>query len=346
MTVRVLTQALLLATCFYSLGLADSAIHFDMPATAEAMDVTPAGFSGEDRLVSIQFDLSLIVDSLPAPQIDQLVVQVCPLGGTAQVFDYAPRTELASRFAGDIEVSRSQEVSDRVGLSLDATYGHLARGNLGMDRGEKNISSTKYNRVAPLHIVAASGTTHRGRGVYYKLRADDRQVLEGDKSFTVILKVPCTWRGELFDFRVEAEAITKSFSTSLTSLAGVAPKSQVVGTSRFIVATHLHEDSEMAKLAGQLGECEVRMRESANTALRKPSPLRTATKLSHVAFRFDVGSSEPSVQPERMVRVIDRVIFGDVDPYIDPAISQLSLPLRVAILDYLEAKRNYLAVLH
>ncbi|MGV3484415.1 MAG: hypothetical protein ACO1RT_08355 [Planctomycetaceae bacterium] len=343
MNARVRTCFLLLAACLGVPAYAESAIHFDLPATAVAADVTPADFGSAERLVSIQFDLSLIVDALPAPQVEQLVVQVCPLGGSALVDDYSPRTELASQYAGAIEVSRSKEVTDHVGLSLDGSYAHFVQGSLGADRGEKNIDATKFSRVAPLHVVAASGTTHRGRGVYFKLRAGDQQVLEGDKSFTLVLKVPASWRGELIDFRVEAESMAKSFSTSLSSLAGVAPKSQVVGTARFIVATHLQGDGEMESLARQLAESESTMRQHAARSLRKVPTSSASSKLSYIAFRLDVSKLEPSISPAQIAGVVDRVIFGRVDPYVDPTISELSLPVRVAILDYLEAKDHYVA---
>ncbi len=336
MIVRALTASVLLAGCVSTICWAESAFHFDLPATAVAVDITPADAAVTERLVSIQFNLSLIADALPSPQAEQIVVQVCPLGGAATVADYAPRTELSSQYTGDIAESRSREATDHVGLSLEAAYGHLVQGNLGADRGEKNLNSTKYTRVAPLHVVAASGTTHRGRGVYFKLRADDRQVLEGDKQFTVVLSVPAHWRGELIEFRVEAESMTKSFSSSLSSFAGKDPKSRVIGASRFLVATHLSGDLEMARLARQLGECESQMRQTALQATNKPT-----SRTSHVSFRFDLTTADTGVSHERIARSLEQVTFGQVDPYIDPTIRQLSVPTRVAILDYLEVRKNF-----
>ena len=69
MAPRVLTLALLLAACVHSTCDAESAIHFDLPATAAAVDITPADSSSPERLVSIEFNLSLIVDSLPVPPL-------------------------------------------------------------------------------------------------------------------------------------------------------------------------------------------------------------------------------------------------------------------------------------
>lgn len=325
-----------------SFCFAEAAIHFDLPATAMAKDVTPEAFAEEMRLVSMTLNLSLIVDSLPAPDVEQLVVQISPLGGNAIVADYSPRTELSSRYATEIEVCESKEVSDRVGFSIDGAYANLTRANIGADRGEKNVNSTKFSRVAPMHIVASSGTTHRGRGVYFKLRADDRQVLEGDKAFTVVLRVPKSWRGELIEVRVEAESMSKTFSSSLSSLAGIPAKSQVVGGAKFIVAAHLDGDHAMARLAHEVSEAELQMRDRANRSLRKAEHSKQS-RIHHVSFRFDLSAPDPIVRRDAMARTLERVIFGNVDPYIDPSITNLALEIRVAILDYLAARKNYVA---
>ncbi len=312
---------------------AESSIHFDLPTSAAAIDVTPDDMTGGEKLVAIEFNLSLIADSLPSTQAEQLVVQISPLGGRAVIADYAPRTELGSAVAGEIEISRTKEVVDNLGLSLDASYGHLAHGNLGVDRGEKNISATKYHEVAPLHIVAASGTTHRGRGVYFKLRADNRQVLEGDKTFRVVLRVPASWRGELMDVRVEAESLAKGFS----ALAGMAPKSRQVGAARFLVATFLTGDRQVHALAKHVGDAELAMRESATRSLQG----RSTSPLSHVAFRFDIGMSSGGNDLQRVTATIERVLFASVDPYVDPQVAQLPVNVRVAILDYLDVRESY-----
>lgn len=328
----------LLVLCSVSLSLADQAMHFDLPATTTAVGVTPPELQTGERLVTVRFDLSLIVDSLPAPQVDQLLVQIKPLGGEALVADYAPRTELTSRYASDIEVSRSKEQLDNLGFSIDGICSPVVRGTISGERGEKNLESTKYSRVAPMHILAASGTTHRGRGVYFKLKSDDRQILEGDRPFFVTLRVPANWRGELVEFRAEAEAMTKSFSTSLSSFAGIAPKSHVVGSSRFMVAVHLAGDLEMAIAARRVAEAERAIRDQALRSLRSRASNRSGSPATHVSFRFDISAPDLRMQQERVAMTLDRVIFSKVDPYFDPAIAELSVATRAAILDYLEAR--------
>jgi len=318
------------------------AIHFDLPATAAAIDVTPEAGSGAFRLVSIDFNLSLIVDTLPAPSVEQLLIQISPLGGDAIVADYCPRTSTASDYTTAIEVSHSKETTDHAGLSLDGAYGHSARANVGADHGRKRIDTEKYSRVAPLHIVASSGTTHRGRGVYFKLRADDTQILEGDRVFTVVLKVPSSWRGELVDVRIEAESITKGFSSVVSSLAGLKPKSGIVGRGRFLVAAHLHNDAEISAAAGALYQAESKMRELAYRSLQDSIDSKLSP-MQHVSFRLDISAPDWIARPEKMASVLERVIFGAADPYTDRDIASLPVRVRVAILEYLDAEENFRA---
>jgi len=341
---RLAIHWLLLVVCASSVFASDASIHFDLPATAQAVEVTPAEFSVDERLVSFQLNLSIIADALPSRKADQVVVQVRPLGGSSLVADYLPRTELSSRVAGDIEISKTQEMVDNLNFSLGGTYAHLAQGTIQGDHGEKSTASTKYNRVAPLHVVAASGTTHRGRGVYFKLRADDRQILEGDKQFTVVLRVPATWRGELVEVRVEAESISKTFTSGFSTFAGIAPQSTVTGSAKFIVATNLVGDLNTAKLARQLANAEQRMRETTHRSLQRLASEKSASRTTPISFRFDLDAVDPMIRRDRVATTLDRVIFGTIDPYMDSSISRLPLDIRVAILDYLEARRDYVSM--
>ena len=168
-------------------------------------------------------------------------------------------------------------------------------------------------------------------------------MLEGDKSFTVVLRVPATWRGELVEVRVEAESLNKTLSSSFTSLAGMTPKPRVEGAARFIVATSLASDRTTTKLARQIGVTEQQMRETANRSLHRASINSSASRRTHISFRFDMDAIDPMMQHDRMARTMERVVFGTVDPYIDPSITQLPLEVRVAILDYLEARSRYIS---
>jgi len=339
MIARTTLAAILCAASFQDC-IAQSSIHFDLPATSPAVDVTAEPHAGNTKLVSIDLDLSLIVDELSAPSVEQLLIQLVPLGGSAMIADYAPRTEFASHFATDIEVSSTKETTDRLGLSIDGTYGQLARANIGADHGEKNAECEKFSRVAPMHVVASSGTTRRGRGVYFKLRADERQVLEGNRRFNIVLRVPASWRGELIDVRVEAESTSRSFSASLSSLTGGSRRSMVVGAARFLVATHLADDPPMSMLANDLGDTEITLRNAVGAAMRATESQRRSP-FNHVAFRLDITGPDPVAKRQAMARVMSQVIFADVDPHFDREIASLPMSVRVAILDYLDAKKAY-----
>ncbi len=42
-----------------------------------------------------------------------------------------------------------------------------------------------------------------------------------------------------------------------------------------------------------------------------------------------------------MLEVIDRVLFTHIDPYFDAQIKKLPVDARVAILDYLDARKQF-----
>ncbi len=332
-----------------NLSLAKGDIRFDLPSVVEATDGGSIETAGGDRMVKIPLRLSLMVGSSDDPKIDQLWVEVHPLGGEALVVDYSPRTEMASEFSSDIEVVNTDENNEHIGFSLDAAYGHLARGNVGADRGEKNIASQKYQRVAPMQVVAASGTTRRGRGVYFKLRATPRQVLEGDKAFEVTLKVPPQWRGELIEVSVDAQGTPPrsrglSFTDSLASWAGTPGGSQSVATGRFLVAASATGDSDAMALATDLAHCEWHLRTGASAYLRGESSSGLSSLRRYVTYRPSslAGPVSTSTRHERISHCLQKSFFGKLDVLQDPHFRELPYDVRGAFLDYLEAKHRYL----
>ncbi len=290
--------------------LAQQAVQFDLPATSAATLVTsePAiihqgGLATEtEKTVVVDFHLSTILAQLSSPQIEQLVVQIKPLGGASLVADYSPRTEFSSHLTTDIAVCESSESSDHVGLGIQGSYSDMVRGNVGADKGHKQAQESKYAKLAPQHVVAASGTTHRGHGVYFKLRSDARQVIDGDRTFSVSLRVPAQWRGELVEFRVQAEAMVQPASSPFTAITGSTPKLQQLGVGRFLVAVYLENDDEAARTAKQLARAEQALREMATRLMREPQRSFSVPKDVYVAFVWTRAEAENRLQPKRCWR--------------------------------------------
>ncbi len=311
-------------------------IQFDMPAVAvayyqeEVADdspstvPTPVGW----KKVQLELRLSCINGSLADSPMRQCIVRIQPRDSSLQIVDYAPRTEIASELTTPIQVKRIDEKSRSMGLSLNGSYANVAHGNIGSDNGSKNTESVQYDRAAPVQAVIASGTFERGRGVYFKLRWTDTQVLEGERRFQMTLCVPPQWRGELVDVSVVAEAEHRSLTSWESELKPIA-------SANFIVATYLHDDAEAASLAYRLADIEYRLRESAKKLPARQSPTTLPQMLRHVAMKIDVDT--PSIDTTWLARLL----LDQADPHVDKTIRRLPADLRVIALDYVDARDDF-----
>ena len=321
--------------------LTDSAtLQFDMPPLAQARPVSSqlsqsiADMMPGENLVSCELNLSSMIASPRMPQIDQVLVQCQPRDESLMISDYGPRTELASDVAGPIQVKELDEQTASSGLSIDGSYGHAARGSFGADRGSKNSDTIQYSRIAPVQAVTASGTINRGRGVYFKLRWTATQVLEGEKKFVLTFRVPAGWRSSLIDVSVAAQSHRRP--SAWDAFGSRDDEVETIGSAHFVVAAYRSGDREAAVAAQTLAEAEQRLRKVAATV----SPTAKAVDsvpamLRHVVRKFD---KQPEVKTTSWV---DRLIVRNADPYFDKQISRLPVDVRVAALDYVDARDEF-----
>ena len=301
-------------------------IQFDMPAVVPAVDTTCAGATDE---ITVDLVLSSLIvnaseDEIQAsPPLEHLVVR-CALRDRFPIVDYAPKTELQSDFATPISFSKKDERTDSFGLSINGNAPPYGAGHLGTDDSKKRSDATEFQRHAPMQAVIASGTTDRGHGVYFKFRWTAVQVLEGEKHFQVTFVVPRGWRGGLIDIDVTATATEQP-------LFGPA-KLKTIANQRFIVATHRQSDPAAARLALRLAELDRKLAAYANR--RESSPTHS---LADFLKRLLTSDSTSQTHPTDWYR---RVTSDRADPYVDEQIRELPMPVRVAVLDYVDAVRE------
>jgi hypothetical protein len=306
----------------------DRIIRFDLPSVVSAEPVQSAA---DTRQVAIELKLSSMIASPNVPRIDQWLVRCQPRDASLSIADYSPRTEVASDINGPIQIKKTNESTNSLGLAIDGAYGHLARINGGLDQGTKDISSYALDRVAPVQAVTASGTINRGRGVFFKLRWTAQQVLEGEKTFRVTLCVPSTWRGGLIDVSVIAQSEEKVF-------AGLDSETKTLGAAEFVVATYLQGDREASQIAHRLFEAETDLRIMARECSDPRANHSLKSLLHQVAIKLDVESSPPSIT------WVDRLLLNRADPHMDKEIQKLPMPVRVAVLDYVDTRDAFLAI--
>jgi hypothetical protein len=297
-------------------------IRFDMPPTAAAQP------TDDPQQVSIDLRLSSMIESPDPLPIRQWIVRCVPRDESILIADYSPRTETASDLATPIQIKQCEEESESGGLAIDGAYANLTRAHAGIDRGVKNTNTIQFDRVAPMHAVTAAGTINRGNGVYFKLRWTATQVLEGEKTFGITMRVPPGWRGGLIDVSVVAYSDTKSLLSWETEV-------KAIGQANFVVAAFRSGDARAAELARTVSEAEQNLRRLAKQTPRPSAASSLPSMLRQFATKID---REP---PPNHNAWVDRVLRGDADPYFDKQLQRLPTSIRVAVLDYVDCRDEF-----
>lgn len=312
-------------------AFAGTPVQFDLPSTAAATRIegpeslNESGSSPGQNLVTVNLQLSSLIDVAHPLKVDQWIVRCRPRDQRLQLADYAPRTETASQLSSPIQVKSTNESNDAFGASLDGGYGRLASGHVGVDSIDKQIETLQYDRLAPHQVVVASGTTDRGRGVYFKLRSTEQQVLEGEKEFSLTWKVPRSWRSCLLDVSVEAQVETRS----LTNLWDRETKT--ISSHRFLVAVYLAEDQDAKRAAEQLADAE--------RSLRVWNLKIEGSRNSFTSVLRSVSRGFGAADPSRAW--LQRLLDEQADPHLDKQIRELPMNVRVAVLDYVERREAF-----
>lgn len=325
-----------LLTCLFVIGLvvngavatpaiANEFVTFDLPPTAAAVPQ-----DGDPSLVSVQLRLSAMIADPDVPRIDQWLLTCHPRDLEMSIADYSPKTATDSDMASPVKVRKTTESIDSFGLGVSGTYANVTKGNLGADKSTKDVETIEFDRHARRQAVSASGTIDRGRGVYFKLRGTAQQVLEGERVFKVTFRVPPHWRGGLIDVAVSADATRSKYG-------GLDRKTVRVGSANFSIAAFRVGDEPARVHAAQLAEAEYQLRVIARrSAAFSPKLDSFPAMLRHVAAKLDLD------EPQEDRRWLARVLSGRADPHLDKRIASLPMPVRVATLDYVEARDDFL----
>ncbi len=315
---------------------AESSVRFDLArlavGTSVVEDDSVQPLPGQ-RLIRVPLRISTIILSPRSPQPQQMVVRIFCTDPAVTVVDYSPRTELCSPYQGNLEVQKTAEKSKHLGLTLTGAYPGVGTGTALADAAGKDLESVRYQQVAPLELVAASGTFGRGRGVYFKLRATAMQVLEGDRQFEVILSVPDNWQAGLLDVRMTAEASRRQSG----AFGAGEPQWRYVGQGDFMVTTFIDDVPEVRQAAFALADAEEAFRRAVYQYRSRQQKTKSSNLLRQVASVLEWKDPAP-VQADWL----GQVFRGQVDIHTDKQIRSLPVDLRVAIADYIDAREDLL----
>lgn len=233
-------------------------VAFDMSYTAECRDVTPAGFVAkypDRRIVEARFRISTRLESGREADLEELLIEITSPEQPLTVVDFLPRTELDTDIAGEIEVVDHTEntASTNAGLmgNFGVEYGIIkAQVSPSAGGGKTHAAGTKetYKRLPPRQLLLASGTIHRGTGVFFKLKPSSRASLEGVREFACLFLVPADWTGQSVRVHCLARAPRKSYFST---------RPQDCGQGQFYVGLYLEGNTHARQAADDLARAQV-----------------------------------------------------------------------------------------
>jgi len=210
----LLTFALLLSDVVGQ-TLPDQAVKFDVPAIlAVSVDPTDpeSDDSSADQLLQVVIPVSTELESHSKQSIDTFRFDIFWNQTAYSVLDYLPRTKTISEIQGEIVTETTKESKSSLGLSLSADFQSLVSGDTSAELGSTDSVKKKFKQLPDQSILVASGTSHRGTGVFFRFHRSSQTVLEGGRELIVRFQVPHDWRAGVL--RVNC------FATGTTNIIG------------------------------------------------------------------------------------------------------------------------------
>lgn len=167
-------------------------------------------------------------------------------------------------------------------------------------------------------IQLSSGIASGGRATVLKLSSKAGQSLEGTFHFQILVRAPQEWRGSAFHLQATAYGHSKK-----------------IAYQPLMVAGYRSGDTSAQHVAMQLVNAEQKLRESVEVHSRAIARSTAPTVLHQFVNRLEL--MDPRVPDDWLTRTI----FSKVDPYRDPELKRLPVDVRVAVLDYQAAQREF-----
>ena len=197
-----------------STAVAAPHVEFDFARAVGCRLVTPPADGSpvtQPRLVEVTLPVSVRFHGLTREDVDELDIEIDGAAAGLRVFDFSPRTQLASDVAQQIETTtttkRARSIDGTLGGALPVPYAELVAHvspsiNAGISGSE--IATEKMNIVPPKQAVVVSGTSSEGRGAFFKFKRSSQTSLEGVHALRVIFAVPDNWHNG--DVQVQCSA--------------------------------------------------------------------------------------------------------------------------------------------
>lgn len=331
-----LVRILLAASLGTSASIAWQPVHaaspevsFDVMPSVGCRDVTTAEFAeanSDEKLIEACVEVSSLIRQGKEGDLLQYFYRFDSPRRTMRIVYYTPKTTLASDVAGNVTIEKKQETTKGLAMTLTAPLEWPAKLAGTGDLSAKTLDSTRYDLVPPMTAVAASGTLDRGYSVYFKLKPSRSTSLEGARPFTLVLRVPHSWRADYVHLSCTASAAAQG-------LLGPLDEEVVCGRRRFVVALYAEGDASAKAAAERLvrAESELLKTISANR--------QELQKRFYPSLADRVGALLEGTAANLPDSVAEAIVYGGRSPDKDDATLRLPAEIRQAVAKYTVARR-------
>ena len=309
--------ALFVLATSQSVSAQDRLVEFDVPPYIAATELqSPIG----ERIIEILVPVSCFVDESDAnKQPQQLLVKAQLQNQRIKIHDYAPKTTAASQLDGGTKIKSSVEDTGALGLGINTDLSSFAKGNLGVDRGTKQLFASEFTARPHLQTVIASGTINRGQGVYFKWRRTADQIIEGNKTCRIQLQTPLRWRSGILNLSISTQSGSKRSRSN----------------QEFALPFYVAGDHEAKEMASSLARLETQLQESAPQRRAPPPSLSMLIHQVAANLEFDSPTSFGNDW-------LPAFLQGKENAYLDRTISGLPMEVRRLAVRYQRLRRGFL----
>lgn len=301
-----------------------SKVGFDVPAVVVAQPVDHRlvnSPTGGGRFVRVRIPVSVF--KLPGfnGAVTEYDVQLESPHQSMRIVDFWPRNAVYSNVVGNINVESATQAKYNVNAQVSAGFEPFVRGNGGGGYEKSTSSKESFQKAPEMEALTSSGTRNRGYGAFFKFHPGQTPSLEGAREIAFVAEVPAAWRADLI--QISLRAVGKS-SNSFGST--------VLGSTR--LWTTIHQEGDLAA-AAQARRFVTQERSLRALAASQHDEIR---KKSLPTIWHQIGAALDVVEPRIPDDYMVHVIYGPRNQYFEGHAHRLPIDLRVAILDYWDAR--------
>jgi hypothetical protein len=274
------------------------------------------------KLVRIRMPVSMFVSSEFRGVVHEWLVELESPQQTIRVVDFWPRQEVYSDIEGTVQVERSYKRDAEFSFTASGGFEPFARGTAGGKLDNNTSTQERFLRKPPVQVLTSSGTIRRGYGVFFKFLPGPTPNPEGIREIAVLAEVPLGWRADMLRVSLSATG----------SLTRGGRDTVALGDMQLWTTLHLEGDRRAAERATMYLMCERNLRQLAAANHERVMQKALPTLWHKVGVALDV------VEPRIQIDYLQQVLFGPSAKALDSHYQRLPVDLRVAILDFWDAR--------